>query len=79
MWELWGEEVIQFVSLKVKIIITSVFYTKCVFSCSDVSDSLRTSWTVAHQAPLSMEFSRQEHWSGLPFPTPGLILFFQYF
>ena len=26
---------------------------------------------VAHQAPLSMEFSRQEHWSGLPFPTPG--------
>ena len=27
-------------------------------------------WTVAHQAPLSMEFSRQEYWSGLPFPTP---------
>ena len=30
-----------------------------------------TSWTVAHQAPLSMEFSRQEYWSGLPFPSPG--------
>ena len=28
-------------------------------------------WTVAHQALLSMGFSRQEHWSGLPFPTPG--------
>ena len=28
-------------------------------------------WTVACQAPLSMEFSRQEYWSGLPFPTPG--------
>ena len=28
--------------------------------------------TVAHQAPLSMEFSRQEYWSGLPFPTPGV-------
>ena len=28
-------------------------------------------WTVAHQAPLSMEFSRQEYWSGLLFPTPG--------
>ena len=28
-------------------------------------------WTVAHQAPLSMEFSRQEGWSGLPFPLPG--------
>ena len=26
---------------------------------------------VAHQAPLSMEFSRQEYWSGLPFPPPG--------
>ena len=26
--------------------------------------------TVAHQAPLSMEFSRQEYWNGLPFPTP---------
>ena len=30
-----------------------------------------TPWTVACQAPLSMEFSRQEYWSGLPFPTPG--------
>ena len=27
--------------------------------------------TVAHQAPLSMEFSRQEYWSGLPFASPG--------
>ena len=30
-----------------------------------------TLWTVAHQAPLSMGFSRQEYWSGLPLPTPG--------
>ena len=28
-------------------------------------------WTVAHQVPLSMEFSRQEHWSGLPCPPSG--------
>ena len=28
-------------------------------------------WTVAYQAPLSMEFSRQEYWSGLPFLSPG--------
>ena len=28
-----------------------------------------TPWTVAHQAPLSMGFSRQEYWSGLPFPS----------
>ena len=30
-----------------------------------------TPWTVAHQAPLSMRFSRQEYGSGLPFPSPG--------
>ena len=30
-----------------------------------------TPWTVVHQAPLSMGFSRQEYWSGLPFPSPG--------
>ena len=35
---------------------------------SVVSESL---WTVAHQAPLSMGFSRQEDWSGLPCPPPG--------
>ena len=28
-------------------------------------------WTVAYQTPPSMEFSRQEYWSGLPFPSPG--------
>ena len=39
------------------------------FSRSVVSDSA-TPWTAAHQAPLSMGFSRQEHWSGLPFPSP---------
>ena len=33
--------------------------------------TLETPWTVAHQAPLFMEFSRQEYWSGLPFPSPG--------
>ena len=30
-----------------------------------------TSWTISYQAPLSMQFSRQEYWSGLPFPFPG--------
>ena len=30
-----------------------------------------TPWTVANQAPPSMGFSRQEYWTGLPFPTPG--------
>ena len=30
-----------------------------------------TPWTVADQAPQSVEFSRKEYWSGLPFPSPG--------
>ena len=37
-----------------------------VQSCPTLCDP----WTVAHQAPLSMGFSRQEYWSGLPFPSP---------
>ena len=35
--------------------------------------TLATPWTVAHQASLPMEFSRQEYWSGLPFPSPGYL------
>ena len=38
--------------------------------CSVACDSA-TPWTVAYKDPPSMEFSRQEYWSGLPFPTPG--------
>jgi len=33
-----------------------------------------TSWIVALQASLSMDFSRQKYWSGLPFPSPGYLL-----
>ena len=33
-----------------------------------------TPWTLAHQGTLSMEFSRQEYWSGLPFPSLGDLL-----
>ena len=50
----------------------SVF--KCMFFPYLVPSRVRlfaTLWTVAHQAPLSMGFSRQEYWSGLPFPFPG--------
>ena len=38
---------------------------------SVVSNSDATPWIVAHQAPLCMGFSRQEYWSGLPYPPPG--------
>ena len=39
----------------------------CVLSCVRLCDQ----WTVVRQAPLSMVFSRQEYWSGLPSPPPG--------
>ena len=42
-----------------------------MFSCSVVSDSFATLWTVAIQAPLSMRFPGQEYWSRLPFPSLG--------
>ena len=41
-----------------------------LLSRSAMSDSV-TPWIVAHQAPLSMGFPRQEYWSRLPFPSPG--------
>ena len=40
------------------------------FSCVQLFATL---WTVAHQAPLFMGFSRQEYWSGLPFPPLGYL------
>ena len=45
-------------------------FLKCV-SRSVMSNSFATPWTVACQVPLSMGFSRQEYWRGLPFPPPG--------
>ena len=46
-------------------------YCYCCLVATVMSDSFETPWTVAHQTPLSMEFSRQEYWSGLPFPPQG--------
>ena len=46
----------------------------CVCVCAQLLIPIQlftTSWTVTHQAPLSMELSRQEYWSGLTFPPPG--------
>ena len=56
-----------------------MFYTLCFHHYSGDGGSLvnklcltlETPWAVARQAPLTMEFSRQEYWSGLPFPSPG--------
>ena len=43
----------------------------CVYELLSHVQLFATPWTVAYQAPLSMGFSRQEYWSGLPFPSPG--------
>ena len=43
----------------------------CVLSSFSHVQLFVTEWTVALQAPLSMVSSRQEYWSGLPFPSPG--------
>ena len=48
----------------------SLYTYICVCVCSHARLFI-TPWTVACQAPLSMEFSKQEYWSGLPFPPPG--------
>ena len=42
-----------------------------MLSCFSCVQLFATLWTVAHQAPLSMGFSSQEYWSGLPYPPPG--------
>ena len=44
--------------------------TAHMLSCFSHVQLFETLWTVAHQAPLSMGFSRQEHWSGLLHPPP---------
>ena len=61
-------------SHKTILLIGSVCACVCVCMCMCWSlgcvQLFVTSWSVAHQAPLSMEFSRQAYWSGLPFPSP---------
>ena len=55
---------------KSKIMASSPILRGCVLSRFSCVCLFVTLWTVAHQAPLSMGFCRQEYWSGLPFPSP---------
>ena len=48
-----------------------ISYIMCLLSRFSSVWLLVTLWTIAHQAPLSMEFSRQEYWSALLCPSPG--------
>ena len=45
----------------------------CMFSHLNCVLLFATPWTIAHQAPLSMGFSRQESWHALPCPSPGIL------
>ena len=50
-----------------------ISYNESMCAFSVVSKCLRSPWTIAHQAPLSMGFSRQEYWSGVPLPSPTIL------
>ena len=55
---------------------SAMFISVCVCVCVCVLSHVQlfaTPWIVAYQAPLSMGFSRQEYWSGLSFPSPGVL------
>ena len=61
-----------------QVITYHIVQTRLLWTISEVKSLSRvrlfaTPWTVAHQAPPSMGFSRQEYWSGLPFPSPWTI------
>ena len=87
MRKLLAEIVIQLVCLKVRVCMTVLFFPTanknerepkslhktgtCVLGCLSHVRLFATLWTVARQTPLSMWFSRQEYWSGLPCPPPG--------
>ena len=57
---------------KTKLMASSPILRGCVLSRFSCVCLFVTPWTVAHQAPLSMGFCRQEYWSGLSFPSPGI-------
>ena len=62
----------------VSVALRNKFLEWCLHACmlshfSHVQLSV-TLWTMACKAPLSMGFSRQEYWSGVPFPSPGMVL-----
>ena len=58
-------------NLKNTIVKKSMYICQLYVSVSQSCLTLCAPWTVARQAPLSTEFSRQENWSGLLFPSPG--------
>ena len=77
-WIVWGYLFPQLTSLRIAFTHSCDLIHLTLLPCKPKSSApdlcvwlFVTPWTVAYQAPLSMEFSRQEYWSGLPFPSPG--------
>ena len=66
---LLGERTMNPLKLHTKILQVCAFFQR-MLSCFSRVRLCATPQTAAHQAPLSLGFSRQEHWSGLPFPSP---------
>ena len=64
-------EYILVVLTKKKITMWDDGYVHCCWLVAKLCLTLVTPWTIACQAPLSLEYYRQEYWSGLPFPSPG--------
>ena len=61
----------QFICILTIVIVTYAYHIhNHMLGCAQLSNFL-TPWTLAHQAPLSTGFSRQEYWNGLPCPPPG--------
>ena len=72
-WTHEGSEEKGFLSLLIKCEALHICRLACVLSRFSPVPLFATPWTVAYQSPLSMEFSRQEYWNGLPFPSPGVL------
>ena len=71
----WRQQLIYFKSLQICLFrtfhVNKIISCACMLSCFSCVRPFVTLWSVACQVLLSMGFSRQEHWSGLPCPPPG--------
>ena len=66
----YPNQVLKIICTRLVIFFFFLMFEFHVCSVAQLCLTLATPWTVACQDPLSMEFSRQEYWSGLPFPFP---------
>ena len=72
LWRFLTNTRIHYMILFKDFLLFALFYRYvCAVLCVSCVWLFATPWTVASQAPLSMEFSRQEYWTGLSFPSPG--------